>query len=174
MYNYENALIGKEKFLKKTIAETSNKTVVFFLINLSSDTMGLKFYCVITLYMHIYINIYVYIYTYVTYTYIYIYIYMYVCIYSVTKLLLYKFSLLGITTMALWQLMHLGTWCTMDELLQSHCVIIGKVHFHDYICITPILLLRDLNTLCVVNHLWPLMTWNMKRKVAMQKFCAKE
>ena len=47
MYNYENALIGKEVFLKKAIAETSNKMVVFFLINLSNDTMGLKFCCVI-------------------------------------------------------------------------------------------------------------------------------
>ena len=46
--------------------------------------------------------------------------------------------------MALWQLMHLGTWCTVDEgtLFSWH--------------ITPILLLWDLNTLCVVDHLWPL------------------
>ena len=34
-------------------------------------------------------------------------------------------ALLVITTMALWQLMHLGTWCTscaqVHELPQSHC-----------------------------------------------------
>ena len=34
MLNHENALICKEVFLKKAIAETSNHIVVFFLINL--------------------------------------------------------------------------------------------------------------------------------------------
>ena len=48
-----------------------------------------------------------------------------------------------ITTMALWQLM----------------VITGRAHcFHDCIYIAPVLLLWDLSTLCVVDHLWPLVT----------------
>ena len=49
-----------------------------------------------------------------------------------------------ITTMALWQLMHF-------------VVITGRAHcFHDNTYITPILLLWDLSTLCVMDHLWPL------------------
>ena len=34
MLNYDNALLYKEVILKNAIAETSNKMVVFFLINL--------------------------------------------------------------------------------------------------------------------------------------------
>ena len=35
-------------------------------------------------------------------------------------------------------------------------VITGRTHcFHDYMCTTPTLLLRDLSTLRVVEHLWP-------------------
>ena len=56
---YENASICKEVFLKKTIAETSNKMVLFFLIDLWNDTMGLKFYYVICDYL-IYVYIYIY------------------------------------------------------------------------------------------------------------------
>ena len=33
-------------FLKKAVAQTSNKMVIFFLINLWNDTTGLKFYYV--------------------------------------------------------------------------------------------------------------------------------
>ena len=44
-------LIYKELFFKKAIAKTSNKIVVFFLINLWNDTIGLKFYYVTTLYI---------------------------------------------------------------------------------------------------------------------------
>ena len=33
MLNYENALICKEVFLTKAVAETSNKMVVLFLVN---------------------------------------------------------------------------------------------------------------------------------------------
>ena len=40
---------------------------------------------------------------------------------------------------------------------KSIVVITGRAHcFHDYIYITPILLLWDLSTLCVVDHIWPL------------------
>ena len=40
---------------------------------------------------------------------------------------------------------------------QSHCVVTERAYcFHDYIYITPILLLWDLRTLCVVDHLLPL------------------
>ena len=53
MLNYKNTLIGKEVILKKAIAKTSNKMVVLFLINLWNDTMGLKFYYMITLYINI-------------------------------------------------------------------------------------------------------------------------
>ena len=36
-------------------------------------------------------------------------------------------------------------------------VISGRAHcFHDYIYVTLILLLWDLSTMCVVDHLWPL------------------
>ena len=36
-------------------------------------------------------------------------------------------------------------------------VITGKAHcFHDYISVTPILLLWNLSTMCVVDHLWSL------------------
>ena len=51
MLDYENALICKEVFSKKAIATTSNKMVVFFLIKLRNDPMGLKLYYVITLYV---------------------------------------------------------------------------------------------------------------------------
>ena len=42
-------------------------------------------------------------------------------------------------------------------LVTKVVVITGRVHcFHDCIWITLILLLWDLSTLCVVDHLWPL------------------
>ena len=45
----------------------------------------------------------------------------------------------------------------MHELPQAIVVIPGRAHcFHDCIYITLILLLWDLSTLCVVDHLWPL------------------
>ena len=52
-----------------------------------------------------------------------------------------------ITAMALWQLMHLGPWAIGVITGRAHC-------FNNNIYITFILLLWDLNTLCVVDHLW--------------------
>ena len=75
---------------------------------------------------------------------IYTHVYVYICI----------CALLVITTMALSQLMYLGT--TVDHVpkcMRCHKTIVamtGRIHcFHDYIYITPILLWRDLSTLCV-------------------------
>ena len=86
---------------------------------------------------------------------IYIYIYIYIYIQSWKQ-----FALPVITTMALWQLMHFETWCTsctpcaqVHELPQSHCGDNreGRLFSWLYIYITPILLLWDLSTLCVVD-----------------------
>ena len=66
-----------------------------------------------------------------------------------------------ITTMALWQLMHLSTCCTVHDVpkcMSCHkaiVVITGSAHcFYDCIYIKLILLLWDSSTLCVVDHLW--------------------
>ena len=45
-------------------------------------------------------------------------------------------------------LLWLPTMCNRTSRAQVYC-------FHDYIYITDILLLWDLSTLCVVDHLWP-------------------
>ena len=83
--------------------------------------------------------------------------------------------------MALWQLVHLGTWYKIHHVAKcmscnkSFVVITGRAHcFHDciytlfscffmilhnvfmIIYILLILLLWDLSTLCAVDHLWPL------------------
>ena len=80
-------------------------------------------------------------------------------------------SLPVITTMALWQLMHLCTWCTSPYITAHHVpkcmscnkaivVITGRAHcFRDCIYIMPILLLWDLSTLCAMDHFWPLMLY---------------
>ena len=52
MLNYENVWICKEVFLKKAIAETPTKMVVFYLFNLWKNTIVLKFFY-ICLYMYI-------------------------------------------------------------------------------------------------------------------------
>ena len=47
----------------------------------------------------------------------------------------------------------------MHQLPQSQCVITGRAHcFHDNIYITLILPLWDLGTLCVMDHLWQLIS----------------
>ena len=52
--------------------------------------------------------------------------------------------------MTLWELMHLETWC-IDMVItrRAHCS-------HDCIYIMPMLLLWDLSSLSIVDHLWPL------------------
>ena len=55
------------------------------------------------------------------YVYIYIYIYTYIYIYMQSWK---KYAVPVITTLSLWQLMHLSTWCSsaqVHELPQSHC-----------------------------------------------------
>ena len=74
-------------------------------------------------YNHLYVYICIYIYIYIIYIYLYIYM-----------LSWKQCALPVVTTMTLWKLMHLGTWCMVHTL---------------------ILLLWDLNTLCVMDHLWP-------------------
>ena len=70
-------------------------------------------------YIYIYIYIYnIYIYVIIIYLYIYIYIHIYICKYMLSWK---QCALPAITTMALWQLMHLGTWARVHELPQSHC-----------------------------------------------------
>ena len=60
--------------------------------------------------MNIVIHIYIYIYIYI-HIYINIYMYVYIHIYTYTYMQLWKQCALPvITTMAFWQLMHLGTW----------------------------------------------------------------
>ena len=53
-----------------------------------------------------------------------------------------------------------GTVHHVPKCMSCHkaiVVITGRAHcFHDYIYITLILLLWDLSTMCVVDHLWPL------------------
>ena len=72
----------------------------------------------------------------------------YICICAIMKTV----ALPVITTMALWELMHKCMSCH-----KAIVVITRRAHcFHDCIYITPILLLWDLSTLCVVDHLWPL------------------
>ena len=111
---------------------------------------------------------------------------------SITYMLSWKQCALPvITTMTLWQLMHLGTWCTVHHVLKiiigrascackpyimpSHhkaiVVITGRKHcFHDNIYIMFILLLWDLSILCVVDHLWPLILKEYKN--LSNKLCA--
>ena len=66
-----------------------------------------------------------------------------------------------ITTMALWQLMHLGvTVHNVPNCMSCHKTIVmitgRSYYFHDCIYITLILLLWDWNILCEVDHLWPI------------------
>ena len=50
---------------------------------------------------------------------------------------------------------------SVPKCMSCHKVIVvitGRTHcFHDCMYITPILLLWDLSTVCIMNHLWPLM-----------------
>ena len=90
------------------------------------------------------IHIYWYRYVYLCMLCIYTHVYVYICI----------CALLVITTMALSQLMYLGTTVHhVPKCMRCHKTIVamtGRIHyFHDYIYITPILLWRDLSTLCV-------------------------
>ena len=75
--------------------------------------------CITYNHLYVYICIYIYI--------IYIFIYIYMLSWK-------QCALPVVTTMTLWKLMRLGTWCMVHTL---------------------ILLLWDLNTLCVMDHLWP-------------------
>ena len=65
---------------------------------------------------------------------------------------------------------HDGTWCTyvhdvhhVPKCMSCQKAIVvttGRAHcFHDCMYITPILLLLDLSTLCIVNVIWPLILY---------------
>ena len=89
------------------------------------------------------VTIYIYIYILYIYTYIYIYTYLHTCIYLYLYIYLFKIYIyiyifinyiftyiftyiytfmeticppVSVTTMAMWQIMHLGTWCTVATL----------------------------------------------------------
>ena len=77
-----------------------------------------------------------------------------------------QFALPVITTMFLWQLIHLGTWWTVHivpKYMSCHraiVVITGEAHcFHDCIYIALIWHLWNLSALWVVDHLWPLIIY---------------
>ena len=107
-------------------------------------------------------------YIYIYNIYIYIYILKFKCIYAIMKTMcppiyhhngFVRTHVLG------------GTWYTVCTVTVHHVpkcmschkatgVITRRAHcFHDCIYINPILLLWDLSTLCVVDHLWPLTTF---------------
>ena len=72
--------------------------------------LGLSYYFLVSRHIYICIHTYIYIYIwiYIYLIYIYIYIpYIYICIYTQSW---NQCALPVITTMALWQLIHLGTW----------------------------------------------------------------
>ena len=85
------------------------------------------------------------------YIYIYIYIYIYV-IYVIMQTMCPSFPV--ITTMALWQVMHLGTWCTMYMMYMMHMIYIYfyshlvSVRFEDSVSHGSLMTPYD--------HLWPL------------------
>ena len=50
--------------------------------------------------------------------------------------------------------MYIYIYIYIYELPQTHCADNREeTLFHDYMYITPVLLLKDLSTLCVVDHL---------------------
>ena len=64
------------------------------------------------------------------------------------------FNLFTLYTMSILYIYHVPKCMSCHKAI---VVITGRAHcFHDYIYITPILLLWDLSTLCVVDQLWPL------------------
>ena len=100
---------------------------------------------------------------------IYMYIYMYVCMYVCVYIYIYIYMQSWKKTMCPpgyhhngFVLMYLGTRCTVHKPKCMSCykpivVTTRRAHcFHDCIYITLILLLWNLNTLCVVDHLWAL------------------
>ena len=113
---------------------------------------------IVTSFFITYLSTYIYLYIYIgkidIYIYMHIYIYIYIHMQSWKQC-----ALLFITTMALWQLMHLGTWWTVHHVpkyMGCHkaiVVITRRAHcFHDCIYIIFILHLLDSSTLCVVDH----------------------
>ena len=91
------------------------------------------------------------------------YIYIYVYIY--THMLLWKQCVLPvITTVALWQLMYLGTWCTVTSCAQVDranepyimcpTVVINRRAqcFHDSMYITLVLLLWDVSWITYIYY----------------------
>ena len=72
------------------------------------------YFACVPIYVYVYIYMYVYIYIYM---HIYIYIYMHIYIYMQPWK---QCALPVISIMVLWQLMHLGTWCTVKSCTQVH------------------------------------------------------
>ena len=110
------------------------------------------------------------------YIYIYIlYIYIYICVrwktestcvsrHQVSLIFLTKFFYNISLDSRKRDIRKLKSWKTSSQVvsgfplpdIQVYKYITGRAHyFPHYIYITPILLLWDLSTLCVMNHLWP-------------------
>ena len=137
--------------------------------NLSSYALTYEIYII-----HIYIYIYI---PYILYMYIYIYIYIY--IYPQTRVSLFP-GLISVARVNEYMYIYIyiyiyscydennvptrlsprwlyGNSCTRMRCHKAIVVITERGHcFHDKIYIIVILLLWDLSTLCVVDHLWPL------------------
>ena len=82
--------------------------------------------------------------------------YIYIYIYAIMKAMCSPgYHHIGfVATHALGHMMY-GIMCISCH--KANVVITWRAHcFHDCIYITPILLLRDLSPLCIVDHLWPL------------------
>ena len=105
--------------------------------------------------------------------YIYIHTYMYICIKCIYIIYIYEIMKTLCPPgyhhngfMAIHALGHM-----MYGLHEAIVVITLRAFcFHDCICITPILLLWDLSTLCVVNHLGPLIFTHRKIILDMVNF----
>ena len=52
--------------------------------------------------------------------------------------------------------------CPSVSFHNAIVVMTGRVLcFHGYICFTPVLLLWDLSTFCVLHHVWSLVLWSL-------------
>ena len=106
------------------------------------------------IYQHL-LQIYIYIYDiclsiYLSIHYLYIYICIYIYMYIYIHIYLYYIHIYIYDV----RLHHVSKCMSCHKAI---VVITGRAHcFHDNIYITLILLLWDLSTLCVVDHLWPL------------------
>ena len=113
MTPYKSFLLAKNRLSKlKQLALITLILLKYIYINIS--------YIYIYVYVYIYIYIYVYIYNiyvYILYICVYIYLYMYIIASGHNDYIIMKARFpLVIITMALWQLIYLGTWWTVHHV----------------------------------------------------------